>query len=123
MDVQGKIVGGVGNLAQAVEIKLTEKGERNEKKEQVLETLYNGTHEIMRELGQNREETLKSQKELVPMGRKLKALAGNVIVEVVKSANSLVQNYTESEIRNDSMDKEKLPKMPYFLDAKVEYAG
>ena len=72
MDVQGKIVGGVGNLAQAVEIKLTENEQRNGKKEQVLETLHTGPHQIIHELGLNREATLETKKALVPMGQKLK---------------------------------------------------
>ena len=38
--VQGVIVGGVENLAQSIEAKLTENEERDEKQEQVLGTLY-----------------------------------------------------------------------------------
>ena len=61
-------------MAKTVEIKITENEERNGKKEQVLETLYNSTHRIMHELGLNREETLKTRTEPVSTDQKLKGI-------------------------------------------------
>ena len=59
-DVQGMVVGGVRNFAQSAETELTGNEERNEKKEQVLETLHTSTHRVMRELGLNRGGNLKT---------------------------------------------------------------
>ena len=68
-DVRGVIVGGVGNLARTIENKLTGNGERNDKQEQVLETQYTNVQKIMQELGLSREASMKTNKELVAMGK------------------------------------------------------
>ena len=68
---QGGIFSGVGNMAQAVEYRLTENvGSRN-KKEQVLTTMYTDVPKIIQELGLSREETLQTNKGLVAMGQKM----------------------------------------------------
>ena len=115
---QGVIVGEVGNLEQTVENKLKENEERNDKREQVLETLHTNMQKITLGLGINREATMQINKELVPLGRKMRVLGGNMKSGVMKSANKLRQNYTESATRKETTVRTKLPKMPYLGELK-----
>ena len=108
-------------MAQTVENKLTENEERNDKHEQVLDTLYTDMQEIIQELLLNREATTKTNKELVPMGQKLKGLQENATNEVAKSVNALIQNYTDQMAKKEPIVRANLPKMPYLGGTKVEY--
>ena len=59
--VRGVIVGGAENVAQTVDNKLTESGERNDKKAQVLGNMYSNMQEIMQKLGVSREAEMENQ--------------------------------------------------------------
>ena len=111
----------MGNLAQAVENKLSENGERGDKKEQVLETLYTYMRGLMQEIGLNRDASMQTNKELVSMGRKLRGLGESTKSEVMESANALIQNSAESETRDETTVRTNLPKIPYLREAEVEY--
>ena len=53
-DVQGGIVSGVGNMAQDSESKLTENGERNNKREQLSTAMFSELNKITQVLTKNR---------------------------------------------------------------------
>ena len=98
--VQGVIVGGVGNLTQAVENKLTENEERIGEQVRVLETLRSNVG-IIQEIGLSREATMKTNKELFATNQKLTGLARNMKSAVIKSADALIQTYTGMETRKE----------------------
>ena len=61
-----------GILGAGSREKINAKRREKRKERTRTRTLYNSTHRIMRELGINREATLQTEKELAPMGQKLK---------------------------------------------------
>ena len=72
---------GSSKLGTGRVIKLTENAERSERREQVLGNLYKTTHQVMVELGENREATIQTQKEIVLRNQKLHGRLGTLKVK------------------------------------------
>ena len=78
-------------MAQAVEGKLTEDEERDDKKAQVPTAIFTELNKITQVLTQNREE--EAPNGLVTIDQKLNGLKE----EVLESANALIQNHSDRE--------------------------
>ena len=101
-------------MAQAVDGKLTEKEERNNKKEQFPVAMYDELHKIMQLLTQNREA---ARNGLAAIDRKLNWFGGNIKAEVLTGMNTLIQNHTEQEWKDQDeyRVRQNRPEIPYHL--------
>ena len=110
-DVQGGIISGVGNMAQAVESKLAENDERNKKQEQVPTAVFTELHKITQLVTQSREAGARNG--LVAIDQKLNGLKA----EALTSANALSQKDSDQGWKDhvESRDGRSRPKIPYHL--------
>ena len=108
----------MGNTAKAVESKLTENEERNNKLKQVSAAMCTELHKITQALTQNREE---SHNGLVTIDRKLNVLND----EVLTSANARIQKHSGQEWKEhgESRVRQNHPERPYHRWVGVVVGG
>ena len=80
--------------------------------------MYTRLHKITQVLTQNREE---AQNGMVAIDRKLRGLGANIKAEVLTSANTIIQNHTAQEWKeqDESRVRHNRPKTPYHLGAET----